>query len=79
MARQKIFIDGREGTTGLQIQDRLQARPELELCELPAAQRKDPAARKALINAVDFVITCLPDAAARESASMICRRKIKRD
>jgi N-acetyl-gamma-glutamyl-phosphate reductase len=67
----KIFIDGREGTTGLQIQERLSARPELELCELPADLRKDPAARKKLINQVDFVITCLPDAAARESLSMI--------
>ena len=67
----KIFIDGREGTTGLQIQERLAARPELELCELPADLRKDPAARKALINEVDFVITCLPDAAARESASLL--------
>jgi len=67
----KIFIDGREGTTGLQIQERLAARPELELCELPANLRKDPAARKALINEVDFVITCLPDAAARESVSLL--------
>jgi len=67
----QIFIDGREGTTGLQIQEQLQARPELELCELPADLRKDPAARKKLINQVDFVITCLPDAAARESLSMI--------
>jgi len=67
----KIFIDGREGTTGLQIQERLAARSDIELCELPSAQRKDPAARKALINQVDFVITCLPDAAARESASLL--------
>jgi N-acetyl-gamma-glutamyl-phosphate reductase len=66
-----IFIDGREGTTGLQIQERLQARGDIELRELPAELRKDPAARKALINEVDFVITCLPDAAARESASLL--------
>ena len=67
----KIFIDGREGTTGLQIQERLQDRQDVELCELPSDLRKDPAARQALINEVDFVITCLPDAAARESAGMI--------
>jgi len=67
----KIFIDGREGTTGLQIQERLSARSDIELCELPSNLRKDPAARKALINQVDFVITCLPDAAARESASLL--------
>jgi N-acetyl-gamma-glutamyl-phosphate reductase len=66
-----IFIDGREGTTGLQIQERLQARADIELRELPAELRKDPAARKALINEVDFVITCLPDTAARESASLL--------
>jgi len=66
-----IFIDGREGTTGLQIQERLQSRTDVELRELPADLRKDPNARRALINEVDFVITCLPDPAARESAGMI--------
>jgi len=67
----KIFIDGREGTTGLQIQERLAARSDIELCELPSDLRKDPAARKALINEVDFVITCLPDAAAKESVGLL--------
>lgn len=77
MARHTIFIDGREGTTGLQIQERLQARAELELCELASDVRKDPVARQALINEVDFVITCLPDAAARESASMIVNARTR--
>ncbi len=77
MAKHKIFIDGREGTTGLQIQERLQAHAELELCELPAPMRKDAAARNTLINEVDFVITCLPDAAARESASMIANPRTR--
>jgi N-acetyl-gamma-glutamyl-phosphate reductase len=67
----KLFIDGREGTTGLQIQERLEGRADITLCELPAEQRKDSSARKALINQVDFVITCLPDEAARESASLL--------
>lgn len=67
----KIFIDGREGTTGLQIQERLEGRRDLELLELSAEKRKDSAARKELINQVDFVVTCLPDAAARESASLL--------
>ena len=37
----KIFIDGQHGTTGLQILDRLKDRPDIELLELPMADRKD--------------------------------------
>ena len=64
----KIFIDGREGTTGLRIQQRLEGRRDLELLTLPDALRKDPDARREKINAADVVFLCLPDAAARESA-----------
>jgi N-acetyl-gamma-glutamyl-phosphate reductase len=66
-----VFIDGREGTTGLQIHERLRGRGDLELLEIPAEKRKDPQARRELVNAADFLVTCLPDAAAKESIGMI--------
>jgi len=67
----KVFIDGREGTTGLQIHDRLSARGDIELLTIDDAKRKDASARKMLINEADLVFLCLPDDAARESAGMI--------
>ncbi|MFT3819734.1 MAG: N-acetyl-gamma-glutamyl-phosphate reductase [Rubrivivax sp.] len=66
-----IFIDGDQGTTGLQILARLQARTDLQLLTLPAAQRKDAAARAAALNRCDLAILCLPDAAARDAVAMI--------
>ena len=41
----KIFIDGQHGTTGLKIHERLKDRPDIELLELPMADRKDLAKR----------------------------------
>ena len=67
----KIFIDGRAGTTGLQIESRMALRQETELIVLPEELKKDPSARKDAINAADFVFLCLPDAAAREAAAMV--------
>ena len=67
----KVFIDGREGTTGLRIYERLQARADIELIVLPEAQRKDAAGRKRALNACDAAILCLPDAAAREAVEMV--------
>lgn len=66
-----VFIDGREGTTGLQIYDRLAAREDLTLLLIDEAKRKDSEARRELLNAADLVFLCLPDAAAREAVSMI--------
>ena len=67
----KLFIDGREGTTGLRIAERLAGRSELELIILPEAMRKDPAARAEALNAADVAILCLPDAAAIEAVGMV--------
>jgi N-acetyl-gamma-glutamyl-phosphate reductase len=62
----KVFIDGQHGTTGLQIQDRLKDRPDIELLELPLADRKDLAKRAEIARAADIAVLCLPDAAAKE-------------
>ena len=67
----KVYIDGKEGTTGLQIYDRLAAREDIELLLIDEALRKDPAERKKLMDAADIVFLCLPDAAAIEAVSLI--------
>lgn len=69
----KLFIDGKEGTTGLRIFQRLQGRTDLEIIQLPEECRKDVRSREEAINASDIVLLCLPDEAARESVSLLHR------
>lgn len=66
----KIFIDGKEGTTGLKIFERFQDRADLEIIQIDEEKRKDPEERKKLINSSDFTFLCLPDAAAIEAVSL---------
>lgn len=66
-----VFIDGDQGTTGLQIHERLRGRTDLRLLTLPDAERKNAARRAEAINSCDIAILCLPDAAARESVAAI--------
>ena len=67
----KVFIDGSAGTTGLRIYERLSVRADIQILSLPEEKRKDPTARKEMLNAADIVFLCLPDDAARESVSLI--------
>ncbi|WP_437887615.1 N-acetyl-gamma-glutamyl-phosphate reductase [Phytobacter sp. V91] len=66
-----LFIDGEQGTTGLQIHQRLRQRSDITLMTLPAEQRKDTARRAEMLNSCDIAILCLPDEAAREAVAMI--------
>ena len=65
-----VFIDGKAGTTGLRIYERLAARNDLTLLLLDDDARKDPAQRKQALNSADIAFLCLPDAAARESVAL---------
>ena len=67
----KIFVDGQEGTTGLQINEYLARRADIEVLRIDPEKRKDPAERKRLINASDVTFLCLPDDAAREAVALV--------
>ena len=67
----KVYIDGKDGTTGLQIYDRLSVRSDIDLLLIDEDKRKDPAERKKLMDAADIVFLCLPDAAAVEAVALV--------
>ncbi len=67
----KIFIDGKAGTTGLRIFERLENFKGIEIITLSEEKRKDITARKEALNSADIAFLCLPDDAARESVSLI--------
>ena len=67
----KVFVDGQEGTTGLQINEYLGQRADIELLRIASEKRKDLAERKRLINESDVTFLCLPDDAARESVTLV--------
>jgi len=66
-----IFIDGAVGTTGLEIAQRLKDRSEFTQIILDDNKRKDETVRREALNDADYVILCLPDAAAIDAVSMI--------
>lgn len=73
----KVFIDGKEGTTGLKIFQRFENRTDLEILLISEEKRKDLSERAKLINSSDFTFLCLPDDAAKESVSLCTNPKVK--
>jgi N-acetyl-gamma-glutamyl-phosphate reductase len=72
-----VFIDGDQGTTGLQVQQWLAGRTDLRLLQLPAEHRKGLAHRAQALNDCDVALLCLPDDAAREAVALVRRPGVR--
>ncbi|NLA84031.1 MAG: N-acetyl-gamma-glutamyl-phosphate reductase, partial [Clostridiales bacterium] len=73
----KIYVDGQEGTTGLRIHEYLSKRTDLEILKIDYEKRRDIDERRKFLNEADLVFLCLPDAAAKEAASLIKNDRTK--
>ncbi|MDE6470622.1 MAG: N-acetyl-gamma-glutamyl-phosphate reductase [Eubacterium sp.] len=73
----KIFIDGKDGTTGLKIYNRFENRDDIELLLIDSNKRKDAGERARLINESDITFLCLPDTASIEAVSLVENKNTK--
>src|ERR1700751_5935274 len=69
--RPSVFVDGASGTTGLEIAEGLARQNDVMVKSIAEDKRKDTNAKRALMEEVDLVILCLPDAAAKETVALI--------
>jgi len=70
--RPAVYIDGEAGTTGLEIRRRLDGLADrIVVRSIHATSRKDDAARRAMMQAADLIVLCLPDAAAVQVAGWL--------
>ena len=73
--KKKIFIDGKAGTTGLRIEERLSGREDVTLLSLPEELRKDKEARRKILNTADIVFLVILFATLTIcTAKWVCKR-----
>ncbi|WP_147635152.1 N-acetyl-gamma-glutamyl-phosphate reductase [Treponema pectinovorum] len=73
----KVFIDGKEGTTGLKIYERFAKRTDIEILLIDEEKRKVPAERAKMINSSDYTFLCLPDSASIEAVKLCTNPNVK--
>ena len=66
----RVFIDGQEGTTGLEIFKHLAARNDIAVVPVDPRFRKDADYKRERYTEADLVVLCLPDDAAREAVAL---------
>ncbi|MGF6907408.1 N-acetyl-gamma-glutamyl-phosphate reductase [Fusobacterium sp. PH5-44] len=66
----KVFIDGKEGTTGLKISERFQNRSDIQILNISDELRKNTEERLKKIKESDITFLCLPDVASKEIAEL---------
>ncbi len=72
-----VYIDGDQGTTGLQVRQWLSDRTDLRLLGLPPEHRRDAARRAEALNDCDVALLCLPDDAARAAVALVRRPGVR--
>jgi N-acetyl-gamma-glutamyl-phosphate reductase len=72
-----VFIDGDQGTTGLQVRQWLAGQTDLRVLQLPPQHRKSATHRAEALNDCDIALLCLPDDAAREAVALVRRPGVR--
>ena len=70
----KIFIDGKVGTTSLELETLLKNREEIEIINISEEKRKNINGKLKLMEKADLTFLCLPDEAAKEMVSLAPER-----
>ena len=75
-SKKKIFVDGKEGTTGLEINQRLEKIAGVEIITIAESKKKELAEKIKCYDQADLVVLCLPDEASRQAVKAIKKAKI---
>jgi N-acetyl-gamma-glutamyl-phosphate reductase len=68
--KKNIFIDGESGTTGLQVYERLNKHPHVNILSIDNERRKSISYKKEMLASCDIAFLCLPDKSAIETVEI---------